>query len=439
MTPREYLDRYQLDSRIVRGGYFSARPVDVRAGDTVGVVLMNFGGPDAIENVRPFLYNVFMDPAVIETPVGGVVRHWMAKLMARFKASSIEGDYEKIGGASPINRLTREQADALERHLNRRVGREADVTFRTYPAMRYWHPFSEEAAAQMKDDGVDRVVLLPLFPQYSKTTTGSSMAYWHALQEAGEIPEWPTSAVYEYAANPKYVQAVSERIDEGLQRFPQHARSGAHLIFSAFGTPLRESTDRRDPYCCFIHATVDRIMKHRGHDHRFDVGFQSKISPSQRLRPSTPDVVERLAQRGTDAVLTVPVSFVSDHIQTSCELDIEVRRKAERHGIRHFEVTSGLNTHPLFIEALAEATVSQVNLPNGISRDRVQCDRIQGDGAPSAYPLRPVPERPRCASGTRGVRCTQCPGIAEPRCWTPDDTSEEKPARADTETVPQKS
>ena len=433
MTPREYLDRYQHDSRIVRGGYFSAGPVDLRAGDTVGVVLMNLGGPDAIENVQPFLYNLFMDPAVIETPVGGVMRYWMAKLMARFRASSIEGDYEKIGGASPINRLTREQADALERYLNRRVGREAAVTFRTYVAMRYWNPDSEEAAAQMEDDGVDRVVLLPLFPQYSKTTTGSSMAYWHALQDAGEIPDWPTTAVYEYAANPKYVQAVSERIDEGLQRFPKRVRSGAHLLFSAFGTPLREMTDRHDPYCCFVHGTVDRIMKHRGHDHTFDVGFQSKISPSQRLRPSTDDVVERLAQRGTDAVLAVPVSFVSDHIQTSYELDIEIRRKAERRGIRHFEVTSGLNTHPLFIEALAEATVSQVNLPNDVPRDRVQ-----GDGVPSEYSLRPVPERPRCASNTRHVRCPQCPGIAEPRCWKADCTSDEEAAPTGDDAMRQK-
>jgi ferrochelatase len=433
MTPREYLDQYQHDSRIVRGGYFSACPVDVDAGDTVGVVLMNFGGPDAIENVQPFLYNLFMDPAVIEAPVGGVVRHWMAKLMARFRASSIEGDYEKIGGASPINRLTHEQADALERHLNRRVGREAGVTFRTYVAMRYWHPLSEEAAAQMEDDGVDCVVLLPLFPQHSGATTGSSMAYWHALQDAGEIPDWPTTAVYEYAANPKYVQAVSERIDEGLQRFPRRARSGAHLLFSAFGTPLREVADRRDPYCCLIHATVDRIMKHRGRDHTFDVAFQSKISPSQRQRPSTDEVVERLARRGTDAVLAVPVSFVSDHIQTSYELDIDIRRKAERRGIRHFEVTSGLNTHPLFVEALAEATVSQVNLTDDVSRHRVQ-----GDGSPPEYPLRPVPERPRHASDTRHVRCKQCPGIAEPRCWKSDCVSDEEVAPTGDDTMRQK-
>src|SRR5690606_40651376 len=145
----------------------------------------------------------------------------------------------------PLNRLTREQAAALEKYLMREFGEEAGVEFKTYIAMRYWHPFSEEAAEQMRQDGINKVVLLPLYPHYSKTTTGSGLIYWYALQEEGEIPRWDTTYVLEYSTNQKYVQAVSESIDVAYQRFQMDHRSMVHLLFYDLGTTTIELEEWR--------------------------------------------------------------------------------------------------------------------------------------------------------------------------------------------------
>jgi ferrochelatase len=327
------------------------------------VVLLNHGGPSSLADVEPFLYRLFMDPALIDLPIGPFLRHWMCKAMARLRASSIAEDYEVIGGSSPINRLTREQSRSLQKHLNATFGRPSGITFRTYVAMRYWHPFSEEAARQMADDGVDQVVLLPLYPHWSKTTSGSSIAYWHALEEAGEIPSWPTTSVFEYAAHPKYVQAVSERIDEALQRFPSGLRDDVHLLFSGYGTSMREVTDHGDPYRCHLRTTVEEVMNLREDDRTHDVAFQGGDGFTEWLSPSTSEVLERLGSGHAPPVLVVPISYLTDHVETHYELDIAVREEAEAAGIDHFEVSSGLNAHPLLVEALAEATVSQIRLP----------------------------------------------------------------------------
>lgn len=409
MTPREFLKGYQYDERLVNGGYVAQEPVDVEPGDRVGVVMLNLGGPMAEEDVEPFLYNLFMDPAIIDIPLPKGLRHWLSRYIAKKRSKSVGEDYKQIGGNSPINRLTREQAKALERRLNERFGPATGATFRTYIAMRYWKPFSEECAARMKADGIDKVVLLPLYPQYSKTTTGASILYWHALEQAGEIPQWPTSLVFEYAAHPLYVQALSERIDEGLQRFPHCVRDKVHLVFSAHGTPLKEMKKRRDPYCCLIHSTVQEVMNTRAEKEQrpFHVAFQSKVGPAEWLSPSTPDKLEELASQGHTAVLVIPVAFVTDHIETAYELDIEVREEAEHFGIEHYEVTSGLNCHPLFIEALAESVAAQVTAVGS----------VQGDGAANVLP-QPIPALPRYKAKHRSVRCHQCPCVTEARCWT---------------------
>lgn len=426
MTPRQFLKLYKYDDRLVQGGYFASAPLAVDPGETVGVVLLNLGGPERVEDVEPFLYNLFMDPAIIDIPLKGIARHWLCRLIARLRAQKVGKDYEMIGGGSPLNRLTREQAQALERLLNRRFGQPAGVHFRTYIAMRYWHPLSEEAAQQMQAEHVDKVVLLPLYPQYSKTTSGSSLLYWWMLEQVGEIPRWPTTYVYEYAAHPKYIQAISERIDEALQRFPKAMRSEVHLVFSAHGTPLVEMKDRRDPYCCLIHSTVDRVMAYRKHDLPYHVSFQSKVGPAEWLTPSTPDKLVELAQQGVRAVLMVPIAFVTEHIETSFELDIEVREEAEQLGIVHYEVMPALNCHPLFIEALAEATIAQLRLP--LTTDMVGA---VGDGAPlpTPYPIRPLDELPRYHPRVRKTRCHQCEHITEARCWIP---SECEPPRENT-------
>lgn len=419
MNAREFLKVYKYDERLITGAYYPQEPVSVEPGDRVGVVMMNLGGPMAEEDVEPFLYNLFMDPAIIDIPLPKGPRHWLSKFIASKRSKTVGEDYKLIGGNSPINRLTREQAEALEKRLNARFGPATGATFRTYVAMRFWKPFSEDCAQQMKEDGIDKVVLLPLYPQYSKTTTGSSLVYWKALEEAGEIPTWPTSLVFEYATHPLYVQSISERIDEGLQRFPRTIRDKVHLLFSAHGTPVKEMKTRRDPYCCLVHSTVQQVMDARAEkeDRPFHVAFQSKVGPAEWLTPSTPDKLKELGEGETNAVLVIPVAFVTDHVETAFELDIEVREEAEHFGIEHYEVTSGLNCHPLFIEALTEAVAAQVTATQA----------IEGDGAVAMLP-QPIPTLPRHKAKARTVRCHQCQLITEAHCWkkqaataTPDE------------------
>ena len=411
MTARQFLKHYRYDDRLVTGEYYPKEPVAIEAGDVVGVVMMNLGGPMGEGDVEPFLYNLFMDPAIIDIPVPKALRHRLSSFIARKRSQSVGEDYKLIGGASPINKLTREQAEALEKRMNQRYGEATGATFRTYIAMRYWLPTSEDAVRQMVADGVTKVVLLPLYPQYSKTTTGSSLVYWKALEETGEMPAWPTTQVFEFAAHPKYARSISERIDEGLQRFPRHVRERVHLVFSAHGTPVKEMKKRRDPYCCLVHSTVQQVMDLRAESdpgRPLHVAFQSKVGPAEWLTPSTPEQLEALADDGHDAVLVIPVAFVTDHIETAFELDIEVREEAEHFGIRHYEVTSGLNCHPLFIEAMAESVAAQISLPAPES--------FSGDGVPhpTVLPL-PSEQLPKCKG--RKIRCHQCACITEARDW----------------------
>ena len=435
MTAREFLRRYTKedysnDPRIVNGRFFPTSKLGVDPGDTVGVVLLNLGGPESEETVEPFLYNLFMDPAIIDLdlpslvgegnlslnpifnkPFGGAFRDRLCRFIADKRSEFVAEDYAEISetGGSPINELTRDQAHKLEADLNERFGGANDVTFKTYIAMRYWKPFSEDAAAQMEADGVDKVVLLPLYPQYSKTTSGASMVYWKELEHAGEIPAWPTSYVFEYATYPKYLRALSDRIDEGLDLFPDDVRDDVHILFSAHGTPVKEMKERRDPYCCLVHSTVKHVMEHRGKDQPFTTAFQSKVGPVDWLTPGTPDELVRLhEEEGKDAILVVPVAFVTDHIETSYELAIEIPEELEEDDgvhIPHYHVMPALNSHPMFIEALADVTAAQLRLP-------------------AQETPKPWSARPCFKTRDRDIRCHQCLRIAEATDWSePEPTA----------------
>ena len=416
MTPLDFLRWYEHDERSHRGDYYPTAPLDVDEGDRVGVVLMNLGGPDALDDVEPFLYHLLMDPALVDLPLGGTLRHGACRALAAYRAESVQREYELIGGSSPLTRLTHEQARSLEQYLNDHFGAPTGVEFATYVAMRHGPPFSEAAAQQMAEDEVDKVVLLPLYPQYSRATSGSSLAYWKFLDESGQMPSWPTTAQPEYAVNPKYIQALSERIDEGLQRFPKERRADVELLFNAPGPPLRADRRAEDPYCCLVHATVRRVMQYRDHDRPVRTGFQNRIGLRRGLAPSTPECLEALARDGAGAVLVVPLTFATDHLLTSYGLDIDVRQQAEVAGIAHFEVTSPLNTHPLFIEALGEATISQLRLPVDVNQLRVG-----GDGLAQDYPLRPFRERPRLDPDAAAGQCDVCEEPTPARRWVLSD------------------
>ena len=413
MTPRHYLRTYQYDARLVTGDFYPSEPLSVEQGDRIGVVLFHLGGPDSADTVKPFLFNLFMDPALLDLPGGGIMRPWLSRLIASIRGKSLRKEYEAIGGGSPVTRLAYEQAESLETVLNTKYGPATGASFRTYVAMRYWHPFGEEAARQMQEDGITKVVLLPLFPQYSKTTTGSALAYWWRLEQEGEIASWPTVRVAEYAAHPKYVQAVSERIDEALQRFSKRRRDRVPLLFSAHGTPLREMKERGDPYCCLIHTTVDRVMALRGQDRSFYVAFHGKVGPAEWLTPDTSETLKILAEQQHTSVLVVPVALVTEHLETTYALDIDLREQAARLGITHFEVMPALNCHSLFIETLAEATLAHLAFPA-----RAELLNGTNNGLTTTYPFLPLDRLSHFDTFERCTQCPQCKRIVEAQRWT---------------------
>ena len=335
----------------------------VRISKRVGVVLFQLGGPDSLAAVEPFLYNLFCDPDIIDFPLSRLGRRALARLISKTRAKKAAQHYAAIGG-SPIRRFTEQQARALESRLMR-----DGVDARCVVAMRYWHPFTAEAIAQLldarQDAEVDQVVLLPLYPQYSSTTTGSSLNEWRRQWKS----EVPTFCVAPFYRNPQYIASVVERIDEALARFP-HPPS-VQLIFSAHGVPV-SVIEKGDPYQRQIEETVGLVLEQGGwsNDHR--LCYQSKVGASRWLEPSLHQTLRQAASEKRCEVCIVPISFVSDHVETLGEIDHHARQEARLLGIERFEMTRGLNDSPKFIQALAASVLTAIMSANNESGAEIQ-------------------------------------------------------------------
>ena len=361
MTPFEYLRRFQSDRASLAGEAFDGGPLAVEPGDTVAVVLMGLGGPSSPEEAVPFLYSRLMDPAEVELRVPRFARQRVARLLARRRGRRLAEAFELIGGSSPLRRHAEEQGRALQRALNDGYDPAAGATFRVYVAMRHGEPSTEAARAQMRADGVTKVVLVPLQPHFSAATTGSSLAYWRALEAEATADRWPTAFVHDYATHPKLVHALSERIDEGVQRFPLEVRDRVQVLFTAHAAQRRHLAALGDPYCCEVGATVAAVRAARGDDGRpVSLAFEAPLGAGRTLGRSLEDAIDDLSADGSSAVLVVPVSSISDRVETAFDLDVTARARAAERGVTHFEVTSGLNCHALLIGALAEAVASAV-------------------------------------------------------------------------------
>ena len=316
--------------------------------ERIGVVLLNLGGPDSLEAVEPFLYNLFSDPDIIDFPFSFLFRKRLAKLISTRRAPMVRGQYEKIGGKSPLKEHTLRQAALLEENLNTKF------PAKVYAAMRYWHPSTEEALDSIERDEIKKVILLPLYPQYSKATTESSVKEWESqLKLRGNSPSLETTLVESYYEFPPYIEALVERVREGLERFPTESRNTVHILFSAHGTPMK-LVRQGDPYSGHIKKTIEAIVRQGAFSQDHSLCYQSKVGPMKWLTPSTPDKIKDLAEKGIKDMLLVPVAFASDHLETLFELGIEYRRVAKEAGVEQYEVTTGLNDSPLFIEALAQ-------------------------------------------------------------------------------------
>ncbi len=307
----------------------------------VGVVLFQLGGPDTLEAIEPFLYNLFCDPDIIDFPFARLGRKPLAKLISSTRARKVEHHYSVIGGGSPIRRFTEQQAGALEQAL-RCQGLDATCVV----AMRYWHPFTEEAVERLRAAAVERIVLLPMYPQYSSTTTGSSLNEWNRRFR----DDLPVSLVREFYSHPLYLDALVEQIERTLERFPRPAEP--ELVFSAHSLPVAV-VEKGDPYQRQIEATVALVMERGRFPNRHRLCYQSKVGASKWLQPSLRGTLRDVAAAGVEQVCVVPVSFVSDHVETLGEIDHEGREQALGLGIRQFEMMPGLNDSEKFIAALA--------------------------------------------------------------------------------------
>jgi len=316
----------------------------------VGVLLFNLGGPETLRDVKPFLYRLFSDPEIIHVK-WSPLRKTIAWLIATIRRKTSEGYYSQIGGGSPLRRLTEEQADALTKELRKR-GRDAE----TFVGMCTWHPFLREAVDKIERATVDRVVVLPLFPQYSVTTTGSGFSALKQLIE--KRPAFKTQNVQwieSWPEHPTYIASFVESIQRELAKFGN--RDKVHLLFSAHSIP--ESYVRNgDPYLDQTKKSVERIMDGLGRRNPYQLSFQSKIGPVKWLEPLTNDVIVQLGKQGVRDVLVVPISFVSEHVETLYELDILYKKVAEEAGITNFRRVPTLNSDPVFIRALADIVES---------------------------------------------------------------------------------
>lgn len=322
------------------------------AREKTAIVLFNLGGPQDLAAVEPFLINLFSDREIIELPLGARMQPLMARLIAKMRGPSVRRNYESIGGGSPQLRITREQAAALEERLN--VGFPAPHGYRVFIAMRYSSPSSAEALEAIAAAGIRRIVTLTLFPHYSKATTGSSR---HEFDRALSHPRWTSQGfevthIEHYHDDPVYLDAMADTVRRAYHRIPAERRNRAVVLFSAHGLPQR-FIDEGDPYVGHIQGTRWGILERLDLPNRQLLAYQSRTGPVKWLGPGTDEVIEELGREGVKDLLVVPLSFVSDHIETLYEVDQLFAGSARDAGITGYYRPEALNTHPLFIDALA--------------------------------------------------------------------------------------
>lgn len=304
-----------------------------------GVVLLNMGGPDTLEDVQPFLYNLFCDREIISLGPAFLQRP-LAWLISRRRAPKSMACYALIGGGSPLKTITRRQAAALENVLRQ------DGDYSVTIAMRYWPPFAEEAIRELLSQGVERLTVLTLYPHFSKATTGSSVSHFRRCL-ARVAPAMPVTIISSWPTEPSYITALADNISHGIQAFdsPEVA-----IVYSAHSLPV-SFIKQGDPYVEHIKETIQAIEKVTGRKGR--LCYQSRSGPVEWLAPSTPEMLELLAGEGCKNILMVPISFVSDHIETLYEISILYKKQAAQLGM-DLRACASLNTNPTFIKALRD-------------------------------------------------------------------------------------
>jgi|SRR5580704_13297150 ferrochelatase len=320
----------------------------------IAVVVFQLGGPDTLAAVEPFLYNLFCDPDIINFPGSFLARKPLAKWISTTRSKVVGQHYAEIGGGSPIRRLTEQQATALQSALA------PHVDARVVVAMRYWHPDTQEAIARLDAASFDELVLLPLYPHYSFATTGSSLKEWNRLYKANV----PVRLIDHFYDHPDYIAAIVERINSVLRKVSDP--DSVYLVFSAHGLPM-VLVEKGDPYPKHIAATVDLVRQMGAWPNPHVLCFQSKVGPQKWLQPPLTGTIERLAREGTRRMLVIPISFLTEHIETLHEINIEARHEAESLGVSEFLMMPALNDSPLLVNALADLVLRAIGASAGVA------------------------------------------------------------------------
>ena len=313
----------------------------------VAVILFNLGGPDKLDNVEPFLFNLFNDPAILNLP--SFIRYPIAKFISKKRAPIAKNIYKEIGGSSPILKLTQDQADILESFLN---NNQKGVNYKVFIAMRCWHPRASETVKIVKNFNPSEIVLLPLYPQYSAATSGSSILEWNEIAKKNNL-NTNTRTICCYPENDKFIKAHIELIRKKIK--------GIHnfkLIFSAHGLP-EKNIKNGDPYQWQVEQGVKKIMEGIN-DTNIDyiLSYQSKVGPLKWIGPSTEDVIVENSKKGKHLVI-VPIAFVSEHSETLVELDIEYEKLAKKNGCKNYTRIEALGVNENFIQSLSDLIINK--------------------------------------------------------------------------------
>jgi len=311
------------------------------------VILFNLGGPDKLENVEPFLFNLFNDPAILNLPT--FFRYPLAKLISNRRAPIAKKIYGEIGGASPILKLTKEQSSALEKKLNQD---QLTNEYKCFIVMRCWHPRATEVIKDVKSYSPEEIILMPLYPQYSDATSGSSIKEWKDVCKKNNY-NVKTSTICCYPTDKNFINAHTEEINKNIRNIKNFK-----LIFSAHGLP-EKNIKKGDPYQWQIEQSVKKIVENLDFQNLdWILSYQSRVGPLKWIGPSTDDIIIENSKIGKNIVL-VPIAFVSEHSETLVELDIEYKKLATDNGCRQYIRVPALGTNENFINALSQLLIKK--------------------------------------------------------------------------------
>jgi len=307
------------------------------------LILLNMGGPESLETIKPFLYNLFADRELIQLPLGALLQKPFARLISHFRSKKVRESYEYIGGKSPLLDWTNKQAAGIAQRLGSQI--------KPFVMMRYWHPRAEPVLTQIRAQGIKKAIVLSMYPHYTGATSGSSINDF--CRTAKKIyPELDYQLIEQWHDWPGYLDALAARIQEGLLNFHELMRDDVRILFSAHALP-QKFIDRGDPYQQQVEETAAKVMELVG-DYRWSIAYQSRSGPVEWMKPGTDTEIIRLGADGEKSLLMVPISFVSDHIETLEEIDLQYRMLAEEHGIAQFFRAPSLNDHADFLDGMAE-------------------------------------------------------------------------------------